>query len=374
MFPLEGLRIVELAGIGPGPFAGMMLADHGAEVIRIERPGEPSTYRDPLARSRRSIVVDMKQPAGVEAVLALCRTADGFIEGLRPGVTERLGLGPEVLHAANPRLVYGRVTGWGQVGPLAQAAGHDLNYIALSGALHAMGRPDEKPPVPLNLVGDFGGGGMLLAFGMLSAILAAQRTGRGQVVDTAMTDGSALLMAMFSGTGGESDWQSPRGTGLLSGAAPFYDTYETSDGGFIALGAIEPQFYALFLAKVGLGDDPLFASQMDKAIWPAAKARLTALFKSRSRDEWCELLLGSDACFAPVLSQQEAVEHPHNRARGTFVDAFGLSQPAPAPRYSESTSRFPEFTEKGADGPALLREAGYSDAKIAQLQSDGVIG
>jgi len=373
MFPLEGLRIVELAGIGPGPFAGMMLADHGAEVIQIDRPGAPSGYLSPVNRSRRSIVIDIRQPEGAEAVIALCRTADGFIEGMRPGVAERLGLGPEALLATNPRLVYGRMTGWGQTGPLSHAAGHDLNYIALSGALHAMGRPDEKPPVPLNLVGDFGGGGMLLAFGMLSAIMAAQRTGKGQVVDAAITDGAALLMTMFCGVGGPSDWQAPRGTHLLTGAAPFYDTYETADGGFIALGAIEPQFHALFLERTGLADDPLFARQLDKSTWPAAKARLTAMFKMKSRDAWCELLLGTDACFAPVLSMAEAPDHPHNRARGTFIEAFGVVQPAPAPRYSETETRTPELPGKGADSIALLAEAGYAPERIAALIGQGVI-
>lgn len=372
--PLQGLRVVELAGIGPGPFAGMMLADHGAEVIRIERPGPAATFpQDVLHRSRRSIVVDLKRPEGVEVALRLSRTADGFIEGLRPGVAERLGVGPEVLLQANPRLVYGRVTGWGQDGPLAHAAGHDLNYIALSGALYALGRADEKPPVPLNLIGDFGGGGMLLAFGMLSAILAARTTGRGQVVDAAMTDGAALLMSMFFNPGDLAGAQAPRGGNLLGGAAPFYDTYETADGGFVAVAAIEPQFYAELLQLTGLAGDPDFRDQTDRAAWPAAKAKLAAMFMTRTRAQWCALLEGGDACFAPVLSIQEAPAHPHNRARGTFIEAFGLVQPAPAPRYSESQTRWPTLPEAGADTDAVLRDAGYGPAEIAALRRAGVV-
>lgn len=371
--PLQGLRIVEFGSIGPGPFAAMMLADHGAEVIRIDRPGPPSTYRDVLNRSRRPIVIDLKRPEGVAIAAALTRDADGLIEGFRPGVMEKLGLGPEELIAQNPRLVYGRMTGWGQHGPLAQSAGHDLNYIALSGALHAMGRAEDKPPVPLNLVGDYGAGGMLLAFGMLSAILAARSTGRGQVVDAAITDGTALLMGMFFSTGGHADWQGPRGSNMLSGAAPFYDTYATADGHFIALGSIERQFFALLLAKLGLTDDPVFARQMDRSTWPAAKAALTAIFRTRTRAEWCALLEGTDVCFAPVLSAQEAPAHPHNRARNTFIEAFGLVQPAPAPRYSESETRVPTLAEPGADTDLLMAEAGYSAAQIEHLRHDGII-
>lgn len=370
--PLAGVRIVELAGIGPGPFTAMMLADHGAEVIRVERPGATGTP-DINQRSRRSIMVDLKQPDGIQVVLDLCRNADGLIEGLRPGVTERLGLGPDVLLALNPKLVYGRITGWGQDGPLAQAAGHDLNYIALSGALHPMGRGGEKPPVPLNLVGDFGGGGMLLAFGMLAAIISARSTGQGQVVDAAMTEGAALLASMFFNPGKLAGVDAPRGHNLLGGAAHFYDTYETVDGEFITVGAIEPQFYAELLHRIGLNDDPAFQPQSDPATWPAAKAKIEALFKTQTRDHWCKILEGTDACFAPVLSPKEAPAHPHNQARGAFVKAFGLSQPAPAPRYSVSATRAPELRKVGADTETLLREAGYGEDRITRLIETGAV-
>ncbi len=371
--PLHGLRIVELGGIGPGPFAGMMLADHGAEVIRIDRPKRDTGYRDVTDRSRRSITLDLKQPGAVEVVIELVKTADGLIEGFRPGVMERLGFGPEVLLAANPRLVYGRMTGWGQDGPLAQAAGHDLNYIALSGALQAMGLPGQKPPVPLNLVGDYGGGGMMLAFGMVAALLSARTTGAGQVVDAAVSDGAALLMAMFCSQGGGIDWQRGRGSHWLTGAAHFYETYETSDGQFIAIGAVESKFHALLLDKLGLAGDPDFAPQKDPGTWPRAKAKLEALFRQKTRAQWCDLLEGSDACFAPVLSLKEAAAHPHNAARGTFVEAFGTLQPAPAPRYSQSQTTAPTFAEPGSDGAAILREAGFSPERIAALEADGVL-
>ncbi|MFC3172778.1 CaiB/BaiF CoA transferase family protein [Novosphingobium bradum] len=370
---LAGLRIIELAGIGPGPFAGMMLADHGAEVIRIERPESPRRYKDVMQRSRRSIAVDLKQEAGREVVRRLVAGADGFIEGLRPGVTERLGLGPDDLLARNPRLVYGRITGWGQDGPMARAAGHDLNYISLTGALGLMGEPGGKPPIPLNLVGDFGGGGMLLAFGMVCAILAAQRTGAGQVVDAAMVDGAALLMAMFYSQGVSGEWPGTRGTNLLSGAAPFYDTYETADGEFVALAAIEPQFFALMLELTGLAGDPDFADQMDRACWPRAKAKLAARIRTRTRAEWCETMEGSDACFAPVLGVAEAPAHPHNRARGTFIEAFGQVQPAPAPRFSHNPARQPELKPWAGDADAVLAEAGFAADDIAALRAAGVI-
>jgi len=283
--PLDGVRIIEMAGIGPGPFCGMMLADHGAEVIRVERPGPVSaTFRDVMGRSRKSIVVDVKKPGAVDVIRDLCRGADGLIEGYRPGVMERLGLGPDVLLADNPKLVYGRMTGWGQTGPMSQAAGHDLNYISLSGALYAMGAADEKPPIPLNLVGDFGGGGMMLAFGMVSAILSARGTGRGQVVDCAMAEGAAVLAAMFYSMIGSKIWDGSRGTNVLSGASPFYGVYQTSDGEFVSLGSLEPQFYAELLKRTGLSEDEDFQHQNDRAFWPAMQAKLTALFRTKSRD------------------------------------------------------------------------------------------
>jgi alpha-methylacyl-CoA racemase len=370
---LAGLKIVELAGIGPGPFAAMMLADHGADVIRVERPDARWQFRNVMHRSRRSIIVDMKTPEGIDVVKRLVATADGFIEGLRPGVAERLGVGPDVLLALNPRLAYGRITGWGQDGPLAQAAGHDLNYIALTGALHLMGRADEKPPVPLNLIGDFGGGGMLLAFGMVSAMLSARTTGRGQVIDAAMAEGAALLMSMYYGEGASPDWPGARGTNMLGGAAPFYDTYETADGKFVAVACIEPQFYALMLEQMGLTGDPDLADQLDRSKWPAAKAKLTAVFRSRSRDEWCAIMEGGDACFAPVLAVREVHLHPHNKARGSFVEVSGVQHPIPAPRFSGSATRTPELGERGADTDEVLADAGFPAEEIARLRTTGAI-
>ena len=331
---LDGVTIVELAGIGPGPFAGMMLADHGAEVIRVERPGTRPDRFDVLNRSRVVVHHDLKSPEGVAAVRDLVRGADGLIEGFRPGVTERLGLGPDTLLADNPRLVYGRMTGWGQEGPLAQAAGHDINYIALSGALHAFGRAGEAPVPPINLVGDFGGGGMLLAFGMLAGILSARTTGKGQVVDCAMVDGAALLMSMMWGFRAAGRWADDRGTNMLDTGAPFYDVYATSDGRHISFGAIEPQFYAEFLARTGLADDLVMVAQHDPATAAARREKLATLFAGRTRDEWSALLEGTDACFAPVLGFDDAAAHPHLAGRGTFVRAGGVVQPAPAPRFS----------------------------------------
>jgi alpha-methylacyl-CoA racemase len=349
--PLSGLRIIELAGIGPGPFAAMMLADHGAEVIRVDRPGARIDARDPLLRSRRLIGVDLKSPEGKAKVRELVKTADGLIEGFRPGVTERLGLGPDVLLADNPKLVYGRMTGWGQTGPYAQAAGHDINYIALAGALHAYGRAGEKPTPPINMVGDFGGGGMMLAFGMVSALLHAQKTGQGQVIDTAMTDGAAVLMSMIWGFRANGIWQDERGVNMLDTGAHFYDTYETSDGKFISIGSIEPQFYAELRRLAGLTEDKDFDAQMVMPGWPALKEKLTLLFKTQTRDQWCQLMEMTDVCFAPVLSMAEAPSHPHNAARGTFIEVDGVMQPAPAPRYSATPCKTPVMT-KGYD-PAL---------------------
>ncbi len=374
MGPLNGLRIIELAGIGPGPFCGMMLSDMGAEVIRVDRlTAGTRRPKDVLARNRRSIAVDLKKPEGVEVVLRLCTAAAGLFEGFRPGVTERLGLGPDACMARNAKLVYGRMTGWGQEGPLAQAAGHDINYIGLSGALHAIGRPGSKPVPPLNLVGDFGGGGMLLAFGMVCGMLEAQRSGKGQVIDAAMVDGAAALMAMFFSMRAGGAFSDKRGTNLLDGGAHFYDTYETSDARHICIGSIEPQFYALLLEKAGL-DLERFKPQMDAQQWPALKEELTRVFKTKTQAQWCQIMEGSDVCFAPVLSIFEAPDHPHNRARSSFVTVDGVVQPAPAPRFSRTK---PEISHgarlPGEDSGAVLRDCGFSPQEIKSLQASGVV-
>ena len=370
--PLQGIRIIELAGIGPGPFAGMMLADHGAEVIRVDRPGARIDARDPLLRGRRVIGVDLKSDEGKALVLDLVKSADALFEGFRPGVTERLGLGPAECHAVNPKLVYGRMTGWGQFGPYANAAGHDINYIALAGALHAYGRAGAKPTPPINMVGDFGGGGMMLAFGMVSALLHAKTTGQGQVIDCAMTDGAAALMAMIWGFRANGIWKDERGVNLLDTGAHMYDTYECADGKWISIGSLEPQFYALLLEKTGLKDDADFAAQMNSAQWPALKERLTTLFKTRTRDDWCADMEMTDVCFAPVLSMSEAPHNPHNAARGTFVEADGVMQPAPAPRYSATVSDTPRMT-KIADTDAILAELGYDAGKVEALKAAGTV-
>jgi len=331
--PLNGIRILEVGGIGPAPFAAMMLADNGAEVIRVQRPGSEVSRTDVLGRSRRIVELDLKAIEGIAALRLLARDADGLVEGFRPGTMERLGIGPAALLEANPRLVFGRMTGWGQTGPLAQAAGHDINYIALSGALHAIGRPQSNPTPPLALVGDFGGGGMYLAFAMTAALLHARRTGQGQVVDCAMAEGASLLMAAFYGLQAQGEWQAQRGQNVLDGAAHFYDAYETADGKHVAIGAIEPQFYRELLKRLYIGD-PAFEAQMDRASWPALKEKIAAVFKTRTRDEWCALLEGTDACFAPVMSMAEAPAHAHMAARGAFAAVDGVVQPAPGPRYS----------------------------------------
>jgi alpha-methylacyl-CoA racemase len=331
---LDGVTIIELAGIGPAPFCGMMLADHGARVIRVDRAGSGDMQGvDVLSRNRERIEADLKSPEGIATVRDLARTADGIIEGFRPGVMERLGLGPDVLLADNPKLVFGRMTGWGQFGPLSAAAGHDINYISIIGNLHGYGRPNEKPTPPTNAIGDFAGGGMMLAFGMLAGILSARNTGKGQVIDCAMTDGAAVIHAMQWGMRGMGMWQDSRGTNMLDTAAHFYDTYECGDGAFISIGSIEPQFYALLRAKLGLADDAAFDAQMDKSQWPILKARLTEIFKSQPRDHWCALMEGTDICFAPILSMADALTHPHNVERGTFVKLSGKDQPGPAPRF-----------------------------------------
>ncbi|RVT94211.1 CaiB/BaiF CoA transferase family protein [Sphingomonas crocodyli] len=354
---LAGLRIVEMAGIGPGPFCGMMLADHGAEVIRVERPGAVIEHRDPLLRSRVSVALDLKDPADLARLIDLVKGADGLIEGYRPGVMERLGLGPDVLLAANPKLVYGRMTGWGQTGPYAPAAGHDINYVALSGLLHTIGRADV-PPVPAgNYVGDFGGGGMMLAFGMVTALLAVQRGGPGQVIDCAMWEGAALLGTMIYGFVQNGRWVDKREANFLDGAAHFYDSYECADGRYVAIGAIEPQFYALLREKLGIADDPDFDPQDDEAGWPRLSERIAAIFKTKTRDEWCDLLEYGDACFAPILSLSEAPQHPHAKARDAFIEIDGVVQPAPGPRFSATPAPAPRaYPGNGADTKSVFND------------------
>jgi alpha-methylacyl-CoA racemase len=331
---LDGITIIELAGIGPAPFCGMMLADHGARVIRVDRAGAPDAKgRDVLSRNRERMEADLKSSEGIAEVRALAKQADGIIEGFRPGVMERLGLGPEVLLADNPRLVFGRMTGWGQTGPLAHAAGHDINYISITGNLHGYGRPDQKPTPPTNAIGDFAGGGMMLAFGMVAALLNAHRTGKGQVIDCAMTDGASVIHSMQWGFRGMGMWEDMRGVNMLDTAAHFYDTYECADGKFISIGSIEPQFYTLLRQTLGVEDDKAFDAQMDKNQWPILKERLTSIFKTRTRDEWAAMMEGTDICFGSILSMAEALEHPHNKARRTFLKLEGMDQPAPAPRF-----------------------------------------
>jgi alpha-methylacyl-CoA racemase len=373
--PLHGVRIVEIAGIGPGPFCGMMLADMGADVIRVDRPagraagtGQPPSA-DVLTRGRRSIAVDLKTEEGVEVVLALAERADGLIEGFRPGVAERLGIGPEPCHARNSRLVYGRMTGWGQTGSCAPMAGHDINYIALAGALWPIGRRDEPPVPPLNLIGDFGGGGMLLAFGMVCALFEAQRSGRGQVVDAAMVDGAAVLTAMIHGFRAAGDWVDERQSNLIDGGAHFYGVYETADGGYVSIGSIEPQFYAELVRLVGIDAEDL-PPQNDRAAWPAMRERLAEVFRTRTRDEWCRLLDGTDVCFAPVLSMDEAPHHPHNAGRRTFVEVAGVMQPAPAPRFSRTPGavhRPP--VHPGHDTAEILEDLGLDRDHLARRRA-----
>lgn len=375
--PLAGIRVVEFAGIGPGPFCAMMLADMGAEVIRIDRTGadpEPVPGSQVVNRGRRSVALDLKRPEGRDTALRLLDRADALVEGFRPGVMEKLGLGPEVVLARQPKLVYGRMTGWGQSGPLALAAGHDINYIALSGVLHSIGRPGAPPVPPINLVGDYGGGGMLLAFGIVCGLLEARGSGRGQVVDAAMVEGSALLMSLIYGLRAAGLWSNRAGTNLLDGGAHFYDAYECADGRYVAVGSIEPHFYALLLEKTGLAADPEFSAQMDRSRWPELKRRLADVIRTRSRDQWCELMEGTDVCFAPVLDLDEAPRHPHNRARETFVDLRGVTQPAPAPRFSRTPGRIagppPRVGEHSAE---VLVDWGFSSAEVEGLRAAGVI-
>ena len=376
MGPLNGVKIIEVGGIGPGPFCGMMLSDMGAEIVRVERKGGLS-LSDPkydlLTRNRKSISINLRTPEGVQTLLRMLEQVDALQEGFRPGVMEKLGLGPDVCLKINPRLVYGRMTGWGQEGPLARAAGHDINYIALSGALHTIGRKDQKPVPPLNLVGDFGGGGMLLAFGMICALYEARNSGRGQVVDAAMTDGSAALMTMIYGLKAAGLWTDKPGTNLLDTGAHFYDTYETADNKFIAIGAIEPQFYELLL-KLGEIEDPDFQNQLDFAQWPQLKEKISQVFKTKTREAWCEIMEGSDVCFSPVLSLSEAPGHPHNQQRKTFVENDGVLQPAPAPRFSRTA---PEIKSPppipGQDTETVLAEFGFTTQEIESLKASQII-
>jgi alpha-methylacyl-CoA racemase len=335
--PLAGVKVVEFAGIGPGPFCCMLLSDMGADVVRVDRKGGRGGAKfDVTARGRRSVALDLKDKNDVAVAQALIDKADVLIEGFRPGVMERLGLGPEEALKRNPRLIYGRMTGWGQTGPLAHAAGHDLNYIAITGALHAMGRKGEPPAPPLNLVGDFGGGALYLAMGVCAALVERANSGKGQVIDAAISDCTASMMAMMYGMRAAGIWSDDRDSNLLDGGAPFYDTYETKDGKYVAIGSLEPQFYALLMEKTGLRDDPAFAAQMDKGAWPAMTEKVAAMIKSKTRDEWCALMEGTDVCFAPVLSMAEAPGYAHNAARGAFTEVEGVVQPAPAPRFSRT--------------------------------------
>lgn len=374
MGPLQGIKVVELAGIGPGPFCGMLLSDMGAEVIRVERKGGRAGGKfDVLSRGRRTIAVDLKKPEGVETVLKLVEGADILQEGFRPGVTERLGLGPDVCLARNPKLVYGRMTGWGQYGPMSQAAGHDINYISLTGALHAVGTA-ERPVPPLNLVGDFGGGALYLAMGMLAAVISAKNTGKGQVVDVSMTDGSASLMSMMYGMKASGMWTDARGVNMLDGGAHFYDTYETKDGKHISIGSIEPQFYALLREKAGLSD-AAFDAQHDRSKWPELKAEIARVFKTRTRDEWDALMSGTDVCYGPILSLDEAPKHPHNVERKTFVEMDGVVQPNVAPRFSvtESEIQGPPADDPARDNDSVLSDFGFSADDIATLREQEAI-
>lgn len=380
MGPLAGKKIVEIAGLGPGPVCGMLLADMGAEVTVIDRPATSNPSALALAnaaimnRGKKSIALDLKMEGGRDVVLRLLENANGLIEGFRPGVMERLGLGPGDCLEVNPRLVYGRMTGWGQAGPLSQVAGHDLNYVALSGALWYGGRSDSPPTVPPTLVGDMGGGAMLLAIGMLAAMMNAQETGKGQVVDAAMIDGSALSTTLLYALFQSGNWTLNRQDNFLDGAAYWYDTYECADGKYVSIGSIEPEFHALLLEKLGLEDDPDFAQQYKKDRWPELKARFVDIFKTKTRDEWCALLEGSDVCFAPVLDFAEAPRHPHNRARGVFTKVAGVTQPAPAPRFSETPSEIGSAPpESGEHTAEILAAAGYSEQELGRLRAMNII-
>ena len=379
MGALDGVRVIELAGIGPGPFCGMMLADQGAEVSQVDRSsavrgGDPARPPGNVnGRGRRSIGVDLKSPEGVETVLRLVEGAGMVFEGFRPGVAERLGVGPDDCLARNPAIVYGRMTGWGQDGPYSSMAGHDINYIALAGVLAHIGRSDSGPVPPMNLVGDFGGGGMYLAYGMVCALLEARNSGKGQVVDAAMVDGAASLMSFIHGMLASGFHSPERGTNLLDTGAHFYDVYECADGGWISLGSIEPQFYAELLDKLGL-DAERFGKQNDRDLWPELSEEIAAVVRMKTRDEWDAILEGSDVCYAPVLTVDEAIRHPHNVARGTFIDVGGITQPGPAPRLSRTPGevrRPPAHAGQHTD--EVLSEAGFDDDEVAALRASGAV-
>lgn len=377
MGPLAGIRVIEMKGIGPGPYAGMLLADMGADVIVVERASQPSgiafpAERDVHSRGKRSIALDVKKPLGLKALLRLVESADVFFECFRPGVAERVGFGPDDCLAINPRLVYGRLTGWGQDGPLARSAGHDVNYISITGVLAAIGEKD-KPVPPLNLVGDYAGGSLFLVMGVLAALVESRSSGKGQVIDAAITDGSANLMSAFHGWHKVGFWNLERQANLLDGAAYHYDVYETADGKFVSIGALEPQFYGSLVEKAGL-DEAVFAQQAAPDEWPALKRKLAAVIRQKTQREWCDLLEGSDACFAPVLDLAEAPDHAHNRARETYIEVDGLKQPAPAPRFSRSVPDMPEGPHaEGADTEAILQEAGFTRQEISKLRVTGAL-
>jgi alpha-methylacyl-CoA racemase len=377
MGPLNGYTVIELSGIGPAPMAGMILADMGAEVIRVERAGawNPLQAKDVSFRGKKSVVINLKDPRGVETLLQMVENADVLIDPYRPGVCEKLGVGPDSCLARNPKLIFGRMTGWGQEGPLAQAAGHDINYISITGALYATGRKDQKPVPPLNLVGDMGGGGMLLVNGILAALLETGNSGQGQIIDAAMVDGAAQLMWMFHGFQALGGWdETQRESNMLDGAAHFYDTYECADGEYVSIGSIEPQFYALLIEKAGL-DPQEFADQQNKELWPQMKESLAQVIKGKTQAEWCDLMEGSDVCFAPVLNFMDAPKHPANVARNTYVEVDGITQPAPAPRFSRTPSEVRHGTHAlGADTNETLSAMGFGEQDIASLREAGVIG
>jgi alpha-methylacyl-CoA racemase len=377
MGPLKGVQIIEIVGIGPGPFAGMMLADMGADVIAVDRMGPtgPAELKvDINRRGKKSIQLDLKSTEGKSILHKLCSSADALFEGFRPGVMERLGLGPDNILKANEKLVYGRMTGWGQTGPLADTAGHDINYISLSGALHSIGPKNSPPEAPLNLVGDYGGGGMMLAFGLVCAILEAKNSGKGQVVDVSMVEGSSALMSIFHSLMASGQWAPTRGVNLLDGGAHFYGTFETSDGEYVSLGAIEPQFMQVFIEKTNL-DSSWMQNHFNPAEWPKLKQELTVIFKGKTQQEWCDLLEGSDACFAPILPFWKAHKHPHNSARNSFVKIGGITQPAPTPKFSGTPSAIPTPPiQKGENSHSIMKNLGYSDNDIEKLKLQKIVG